>query len=194
MRTSRHASFLGLAILLAGCGPKPEPDTVTYVGTVDGSDAVIGFAVRGDLVVGYVCGGPSTLSTLTTWLSKPEFDGTSFELSRGDGEVTGTLGDRVITGVATVGGATHSFSASEVVAGGPAGLYGAGLDDADCLTGVVVLPDGRTQGASTCGSTDIEDFNQVTPTAAPDPDGFAVAVSGWDLPVVVTPVKRAARY
>lgn len=195
MRTVLASLFALLAAAVgAGCGPKPDPETVTYVGIVDGTDAVIGLAVKGGLIVGYVCGGTTTLSELTTWLSRPDREGNTFELSRGDGKVDGVLGEGVITGVVTMGAATHTFTAPEVLPGGQAGLYGAGLDDADCLTGVVVLPDGRTQGASTCGSTGIEDFNQVTPTAVPDPEGFAVAVQGWSGPVFVTPVTRAARY
>lgn len=87
------------------------------------------------------------------------------------------------------------FTATLTVPGEAPGLYGAGLDDRDCLTGVVVLPGGAVQGASTCGAED-DTFNQVTPGFVPtDGSGFEVTVVGWTTaPIFVEPVEIAPRY
>jgi hypothetical protein len=201
MRTSAPAALLTMMIASAGCGPADDPSggpAATYVGTVNGSDAVVGIVSKGNgKVIGYSCGGPVTLEDLTTWVSGPG-DGDSFELVRGAGTIAGTFAGDVVNGSLDINGADHTFIATRVEPGTPFGLFGAGLDDPDCLTGVVVLPGSGTpwmQGASTCGAV-AGPFNQVTPGAAPTtPEGFHVTVEGWaSAPILVTPVEVAPRY
>lgn len=194
------ARILTLAFALApaaACGPEKPSKVVMYVGEVTGTDAVVGIAVKDDeLVIGYVCGGPTTISDLTSWVSGP-LNGTAFEAERGGDAVIGTFdasGD-TISGVVDVDETDRPFTATRVPDGSAGGLYGAGLDDRDCLTGVVVIdgPSQRVQGASTCGAQ-LDEFNQVTPTAVPEPEGFDVAITGWSQSVFVRQVERAPRY
>lgn len=193
----RSLLFAGIAMTLAGCGPEEKKDgpVDTYVGTVDGSDAVVAIAIQADGdVIGYSCGGPLDLQVMTTWISGP-LSGNTFELERGDGTITGAVGDGVVTGLVDLDVVERTFTATLTVRGGAPGLYGAGLEDKDCLTGVVVLPGGAIQGASTCGAPE-DMFNQVTPGAVPtDGTGFEVIVDAWSAtPFLVTPVNVAPRY
>jgi len=197
MSIVRSLTFLTLGVL-AGCGPQSKDDdgpVDTYVGTVSGSDALVAIAVQGDGdVIAYSCGGELDLQVMTTWISGAR-TGDTFELERGDGTISGTIGDGVVTGFVELD-VMRAFTATLTVPGEPTGLFGAGMDDRDCLTGVVVLPGGYLQGASTCGAAD-DMFNQVTPGAVPpvDDTGFEVTVVGWSAaPFLVTPVKVAPRY
>lgn len=195
--------LLALMTLLAatGCGPDKADDgpTTTYVGTIPGTDALVGIVAKGNgKVIGYSCGGPTSIELITTWVSGPS-DGSFFELERGDGTISGTFDETgvSVTGIVDLNDVESPFTATLVEPGSSAGVYGAGLDDPDCLTGVIVLP-GATpfiQGASTCGNP-LNVFNQVTPGAVPTTDdGFEVTVENWaSEPFLVTPVQVAPRY
>src|SRR5690242_7172563 len=97
---SRTLTLLVFA-LMAGCGPESRSTgpVETYVGTIGGSDAVVAIAIQDDGdVIGYSCGGPLDLEGMTTWISGPR-TGDTFELERGAGTISGTIGDGVVTGI-----------------------------------------------------------------------------------------------
>ncbi len=66
-------SFLGAALLfsalLAGCAGGEAGANDVAVGTILRTDAVIGRVSDGDKVTFYMCGGPSTYSSMTRWFS-----------------------------------------------------------------------------------------------------------------------------
>src|SRR5688572_26456417 len=77
---------------LAACSseePAPEVSDGTYVGRLDGSDALVAVTVAGDDIVAYTCGGPLTIHVHTRWYSG-KLDGDSVELTSDDG-ATGTI-------------------------------------------------------------------------------------------------------
>ena len=79
-----------LFLALAACSTE-EPSSVaegTYVGKLDGSDAMFAVTVAGNDVVAYACGGPLTIHLHTRWY-QGTLDGDSVELSSDDG-ATGT--------------------------------------------------------------------------------------------------------
>lgn len=97
---ARTTVLLALTVLAGtACGPRDGKDgpVETYVGTVDGSDAVVAIAIQSDGdVIGYSCGGPADLDVMTTWVSGPR-SGDGFELERGSGTISGTIGEGSIT-------------------------------------------------------------------------------------------------
>lgn len=211
----RNRAFLGLALALAmGCAPAEEENDdddsevdwsgpgVTYVGELGATDALLGVIVKEHGVITYSCGGDDTLDDLTTWISGA-WTGGSFEVSRGDGRIEGTVSgdEQTVSGMLRISGDEHEYTLDRVAETAAEGLYGAGLEDDDCLTGVLVLPPEtaggalRIQGASTCGAFE-DTFNQVTPGFSPtDALGFDVTVPAWSsAPFTVRKVEVAPRY
>ncbi|MEW6742092.1 MAG: chitobiase/beta-hexosaminidase C-terminal domain-containing protein [Planctomycetota bacterium] len=128
---------------------KEAPPARAFVGTVEGSDAVVALIADDEQVTAYVCGGPRSLSTHTAWFLGPLASG-RFELS------TGERGEEMLRGEIVAGqargalrlsdGGEHAWSAREVNLDSPAGLY-MGTGQAD-VTGVVVMDTGHLQGVT----------------------------------------------
>lgn len=140
-----------------------EPRTV--VGRVSGTDVAIAVVSDASQSVGYLCGGPTTLSPWTRWLAG---DGAllvgadaTWSVEIDDGGLSGT--------VYPADGAPIPWQGAQ--ASGSAGLYTA--VDAGCRTGVVVETETQAQGAW-CNSQGW--LEQVTPVTPISVEGFEVQV------------------
>ena len=138
----RSAVHLALAIVLtlcpvAACDDAGSGPSGSWVGALEGTDAVVALVADGDRVLAYVCGGDATRDTHTRWFSGP-IDSGDFELFAGAWSLTGTLtDDGDLTGVVTSpGGDAASFDALGAEQGTLAGLY---VEIASpCSTGLVI--------------------------------------------------------
>lgn len=159
---------------LAACSeeePSVEVSDGTYVGKLDGSDAMVAVTVAGNDVVAYSCGGPLTIHIHTRWyrgtldgdtVELSADDGSSGSLQFADGKVSGSLGQPDGDALALID--TELGESDTATA-----LFS--VVDEGCRTGVIVRqasaesePD--VQGAwcapaATAGEEDI--FSQVTP-------------------------------
>jgi hypothetical protein len=168
------------ALSTAACGssapmeteqPPSKQDAAlqTFVGSLEGTDAVVGLVRKGELWAGYVCGGPSSYATLTGWYQgrvEAAPDGQHDRLIDPDGSWSGTLIEGTLAG-ALLGrdGVARNFRAS--LAGAPGGKLVGLFEavDSGCRTGFIVMPvgsggDSVTQGVWCDGSGR---FAQVTP-------------------------------
>ena len=71
-------SILGLAVaaVILGCSsssttPTSSPTTERYVGTMDGTNVLVGLVVTDDTALLFFCGAGATLTTLTHWMRGP---------------------------------------------------------------------------------------------------------------------------
>jgi hypothetical protein len=177
-RTLPVAAALVFSALLVGCAGGATVDDVA-VGTVLGTDAVIGRISDGEKVTFYVCGGATTYSTMTRWFSGPDDASGAVSLVKDGWQVIADAGGhsgRIIPPE----GPELAFEGHAARFGTAEGLYGA--VDSGCRTGAVVLdPQGAAaptvQGAW-CGS-DGARFAQVIPILPGDisSGGIAVRVS-----------------
>lgn len=106
------------ALLAAGCGG--ERPTVSLVGIL-GDDARVAVESDGSTLIYYVCGGPQSFATLTTWIRIPQGAGSTFEIDDGDLSVSGDL----LTGEGnmTTAGGSFDWSARPVSPDTEEGLY-----------------------------------------------------------------------
>ncbi|APR87630.1 hypothetical protein A7982_12979 [Minicystis rosea] len=151
--------MLLVGVLAAGCGD--EAVAPAYVGTVAGSDAVVGLVGDGEHVQLYLCGGATSYAELTRWFQGPIAADGTFSIESGGFVATGSL----TTGkgeVKTESGELLSWSVARAD-GELSGLYAA--MDGSCRTGVVVGDfdgDGSIDVQGTwCNGKDL--FAQVTP-------------------------------
>jgi hypothetical protein len=173
---SRSAPAIVACLLAAACGDETPPPQ--YVGKVAGSDAVVGAVTDGENVQFYLCGGPSTYSTLTKWFTGPVGPGGALDLETDGFELTGDLA-KGSGQVRTAGGETLPWSVTPA-SGALGGLWSAETSTS-CRTGAVVGDfegDGQMHLQGTwCG--DVKDvFAQVTPIMPwlTDERGIAVRV------------------
>jgi hypothetical protein len=119
-----------------------------YVGKVSGTDAYIAVATDAKIVAGYLCDGKQ----LSTWFGHPAVSGGQAALTSRAGASLGSVrfSGTVATGVVSVNGSSHAFSAE--LATGTAGLYRetSGTKDKPGYkeTGWIVLADGSIRGAT----------------------------------------------
>jgi hypothetical protein len=146
----RVATSVLVASAAIACGGGTEPGagaagpTAVYVGRLDGTDARVAL-VRDDVRwAAYVCGGPSTLSSMTGW-----FQGEMGPASR-DGDVEAQASGKLLRATFAEARAMGSFVAgTEVVFEAervPAGMKTAGLfqlHSRGCRSGLVVPPPGE---------------------------------------------------
>jgi hypothetical protein len=136
------------------------------VGTLAGTDAVVGIVSRGSHVSFYLCGGASTYGTLTHWFGGTLTNG-SLHATTTDGPtltLDGTLDADGVTGTLTIsGGEVRTWTAHPVNTGTLEGLY-ATIDDG-CRTGVVVTQSSAAQPPSVQGTwcNAADEHLQVTP-------------------------------
>ncbi len=194
-RTVWIAGSALISLLAAGCALGDEgASPVSAVGTVAGTDAVVGASTEGGLVTFYLCGGPSSYDTATRWFVGAGDASGAFTLKRDGWTVTGDLGQGSGE-VTSPDGETRAWRTHPATPGTLEGLYA--TVDSGCRTGAVILqPDAsaepRLQGA---WCDDSGQFAQVTPIlpVALTAQGVGIRVLGAsskkDLfvePVVVT--------
>lgn len=132
-----HAATL-LALAAAGCAMTPLEDTsrAVHAARVPGTDAVLAVLVTGSSTDAYLCGGASTLASLTRWFHAEDtvVAGRGLVLRSGDTTLTlARAGEELTAELRTDGGARFVVSPS---AG--AELYDA--MDEGCRTGVILWP------------------------------------------------------
>ncbi len=162
-----------LAAALAGCGDEGgEPSR--WVGSIEGTDAVVAAVSNGEEAVVYVCGGASTYASWTRWLRGP-VEGGRVTLEKDGIRVEGDLASGALTFVAEDGGSAR-INARSVDENSVFGLYVNGDDG--CNTGVVVLDEGgdapRVQGTY-CDAAGAR--AQVLPILPVEDHGAGISVS-----------------
>jgi hypothetical protein len=168
------------ASLLAGCGQGAQ----TFVGTVEGTDAVVGAVTEDGQVTFYLCGGKTTFQPFTRWFSGAAAADGAFSLaSTRNGTTFGLTGSLAAgSGTITTGTQTLSWSAGPV-SGEMDGLYAA--MNGSCRIGAVV---GDLHGAGTAlqgvwceeNAGNQDEYLQVTPITpiALTDQGIHVQVEG----------------
>lgn len=173
--------FLGLAGLLSsflvGCaGGEAGADDVA-VGTILGTDAVIGRVSDGDKVTFYMCGGPTTYGTMTRWFSGLDDASGAVSLENDGWQVVSDPGGHSGR-ILPPEGPALVFEAHATRFGTPEGLYAA--VDSGCRTGAVVLQPpgaaGPTVQGAWCGGSDARRFEQVIPILPGDVSSGGIAV------------------
>lgn len=157
----RRAAALSFAAFLASATAGCD-QSFTWVGPVEGTDAVAAITVEEGEVRAYVCGGPTTYSTLTHWFEGSVENGNAFEAISDDQVLYGYVGDDFAYGVMSGSGAGDFYFDARPVEGGIAGLYA--VEDSGCSTGVIVWDDGDDEPSlqgTWCDS--LGNFAQVTP-------------------------------
>ena len=140
-----------------------EPRTV--VGRVEGTDVAIAVVSDASRSVGYLCGGPATLSPWTRWLV-----GDGALLAGGDESWSVEIDDDGLSGtVYPHDGVAARWEGAE--AEGSGGLYT--VVDAGCRTGVVVETESKAQGVWCNAQGYLEQVTPVTPISS---EGFWVQV------------------
>lgn len=151
--------------------PSPEVRDGTYVGKLDGSDALVAVTVAGNDVVAYSCGGPLTIHVHTRWY-RGTVSEDSVELSSEDG-ATGIIkfvGDGVSGSLVQPDGQELALIDTALQGSDTASALFSVVDEG-CRTGVIVKQDSaedtaEVQGAW-CGPAAVGDedeiFSQVTP-------------------------------
>lgn len=170
-----------IGVVLAGAmafGCEAPPDDVvgfgdvgfgdaTFVGTVTGSDAVVGIVIEGDQVGAYTCGGDEDLMEHTEWFMGTAhiIDARSAWIDCGDTSFTFVLAaDGTAEGFfVDIDGSTWDWTARPTRPDTIAGLYRA--FDPMCSTGAIVIQDAPgdvpfVQGAWCDGAGE---FRQVVP-------------------------------
>jgi len=146
--------------------PDGELDGTLYVGDVEGSDAVIAFAVRERNVVGYVCGGEATFASLSRW-----FCGEANAVDGGLDIVVHEAGWTLDAQIddTTVRGTLRNPDGSELAIVASRAADGAGLfanEVGGCSTGVIAFaPEGDAEPEvhGTFCADEFDLFEQVTP-------------------------------
>jgi hypothetical protein len=193
---------LALPVLacVTSCGSSsapPSPPLATterYVGTVEGSNALVGLAVTDGKALLFFCGAGSTLTTSTHWLRGSVTLGQSFQLTDGvataTGASTGSSTPQQISGTYTesASGKPLSWSASLVTGDSLAGVYDDQLSEG--LVSLIVLqPSSKdapvAQGAFhvTVGVVAVLEVTPLSP--------LAQTAKGIEVDVVVSDTKES---
>lgn len=128
----------------------PAAETVrTFVGTLEGTDALLGVVVDGRRALAYVCDGVpgvpvGTTPTTQAWFNGAS-DGRAVDVSTPDGRLVLQLTDTAMTGTLSTGGREVAVTGSAV--SGDAGLYrGESESGPRSLAGWIVAADGSQRG------------------------------------------------
>lgn len=189
---------LCVSCLFCGCTSSPKPleeSPRRWVGTVEGTDALVGVAVEEDAVVAYVC-GRSTWATQTGWFATTFAEGSTVDAlpaTSGSGHTLETLRIDATRATGTIrfaDGTTGRFAVPRADPRTPAGLYDHTSSEAQA--GLIITNDLETAGASTSLSGDDTASRAPVTVTAPVsslPPGGSVPVSAPNLPSsTVTPV------
>ena len=123
--------------------PTPEVGPVgVFAGGADGLNATLAIVVEGEQASAYLCDGVE----LEAWLSGPVIDGRIDLTSPGGATLSGTVGDRVVSGEVVVDGRSTAFRAD--LASEPAGVYEADIqvNGEPARVGWAVLSTGEQAG------------------------------------------------
>jgi hypothetical protein len=129
LRSSFFVLGLAMVVALSGCSSSsssgPAVATTQFVGTVNGTNAVVGVVVTGDKALVFFCGTGSTLSTLTHWMHGSITVGQPFTVTDSTATASGTATATGVTGTLSVedAGPPIMWSASVVASGTAAGVY-----------------------------------------------------------------------
>jgi hypothetical protein len=193
IRGFRATVGLTLALFALSCGSSsggvtPEA-TTTFVGTLEGTNALVGLVQTGGQALLFFCGTGQTLTTLTHWMRGPGTVGGTFDLTDGSAKATVAAasgsGATHVSGTFTDGGSGKpvAWSADLVQKGTLAGVYTDSISEG--LVALIVLqPDAdakpTAQGAFHEATTKNE-ILQVTPFAP-----IARTAKGLPVQVVVS--------
>jgi hypothetical protein len=192
---------LALSVLacVTSCGSSsaslpPPATTERYVGTVEGSNVLVGLAVTDGKALLFFCGAGSTLSTTTHWMRGSVTLGQSFKLTDGaataTGASTGSSTPQQIGGTYTesASGKPLSWSASLVTGDTLAGVYEDQLSQG--LVSLIVLQASSNdapvaQGAFhvTVGAAAVLEVTPLSP--------LAETPKGIEVDVVVSGIKES---
>lgn len=146
---------LATAAALAACGGSDNAVTSarTYVGKVEGTDALIGLVSDGTAAVAYVCDGQDT----ATWFRGAQPDARTIQLDAGADGLVATLSEQGAEGHVVLAGTRRKFTAVPASPGTPAGLYRAEvpLDAGTLIGGWIALASGEVRGLLKLGSTSL---------------------------------------
>ena len=197
---------LAVACTSLACGGRLATDPVpaqgvarqdVYVGSLEGTDAVVAVVVEGSDVVAYVCGGAKTLATHTRWFTGTRQDDGPIRIETDGWALAGAFdGTRVEGTLAGDHQAPQKWTAQRVRPDTLAGLYA--VTDEGCRTGLVVRQDSEEepsfQGAW-CNRAGMH--MQVTPLRPYDKRADLIAVSvhvdDQDRHLYVAPFSPSAR-
>jgi hypothetical protein len=174
-RTLSIAAGFLFSSFLAGCAGTAGGDDVA-VGTVLGTDAVIGRVSDGQQVTFYVCGGPTTYGTMTRWFSGADDASGAVSLEKDGWQVLSDPGGHSGRIVPPQGPAL-AFEGHAARFGTPEGLYSA--VDGGCRTGAVVVQPQGAAGPTVQGAwcrADGARFEQVIPILPNDVNAGGIAV------------------
>jgi hypothetical protein len=154
-----------------------DSSPATYVGRLQGTDAVIAVVRSGGTVMAYACGGPSTYATQTNWFPAAAATAGAFQLQHAGWSLAGgAAGDGFAGSLVAPDGASFAWNASPVGADTAAGLYA--VSDEGCRTGVVIIqssPDSPPAVQGTwCNAQGAK--APVTPVILPAPGANRVTV------------------
>ncbi len=204
-REGGRAARWGLGLILtASCSSgvslpaASNGDFQLYIGAIDGTDAKIAFVRDASQWAAYACGGPTTLTSITTWFhgeAPPDANGDISSVSD-DKELDATFSDGDVRGEMTFQDGSAPFIASSVALTSKSGLF---QDDSNgCRSGLIVPPSGSgdPQGVycvdiAAEGKITGRLFEQVTPVAPVGVrNGFITArvVDSQKLVLHLTPV------
>ncbi|MDI6104795.1 protein kinase [Actinoplanes sp. NEAU-A12] len=145
----------------------PGPERAAYAGRVNGNDAAISIAVRGDRAISYLCDG----TRLEEWLRGTASGGRLDLTGRNDSRLQATYDDDATVGSVSVSGRRLTFDIAQ--AKPPSGLYRATakIRNARIVGGWILLRDGSQVGIVT---------NNGVPAPAPrlDPSTGTATVDG----------------
>ncbi|MEQ1564525.1 MAG: hypothetical protein ABMA64_02720 [Myxococcota bacterium] len=166
-----------MVLSLAACVP-----TRTYVGEVEGTDAVVGLVTGDGVGRLYLCGGPTTMSALNQWFELAVDGDTAAGWAEG-WTVFATGPDPWAGELMDPTGASWNFTAEAGVEG--AGPYEAKSPVGECPAGAVVL-DAHTLRGVACPTALVP--AQVVPVGVLRPGGrVAVRTDDGALSFVVEP-------
>lgn len=138
--------------LLTGCGEPP----VTLVGDLAETDARVGFAIDGELVVAYVCGGTQTMASHTRWFDDDLF-GSEFEAESGGWTLTAQVDEAEVVGQLI----SPDEESWELTLTEEGALFESA--DSGCQDGAVLGPDGGELAVQGVWCDEIGSLAQVTP-------------------------------
>jgi hypothetical protein len=153
-------AFMGLIVLvLVACGggsddkadPAPAATTRTYVGSAQGTAALVAVVVDGTRALAYVCDGVpgdplGTTPTVQAWFNG-QSDGTTVNVTQAAGKLQLRLTDTDMSGTLTLADGRVMQVAGRTVSG-DAGLYRAEAtgSDAKAVAGWILAADGQQRG------------------------------------------------
>ncbi|MFT3706565.1 MAG: hypothetical protein QM817_02750 [Archangium sp.] len=144
--------LLAIALCLSACQPQTQEGPPRYVGTVDGTDALIGVAVEDGTVIAYVCGKDSW-QTRTGWFATSLTEGTTEGAVESAQSASGhTLESAVVERTRVTGtirfadGTSATFTAERADPSTNAGLYDTTTSEGQA--GLIVTNDLQFAGAA----------------------------------------------